>query len=138
MYLTFPFNFFPIHGEFLDLETIISFVYVYSSLGSKIVKSGEDGVKVKIPADQIKEGRQLTFTLNVAGSYKKYTGYYYYHSSKYQKMLFQDPLETMVPLNDSFQMTVKHPNEKYDINIKFFLEVFSSHWNTVTNNCNFF
>ena len=39
VYLTFPFNSFPIKGLFLDLDTIISFVYVYVSFGSKIVIS---------------------------------------------------------------------------------------------------
>ena len=39
MYLTFPFNSLPIKGLFLDLDTIISFVYVYLSYGSKIVIS---------------------------------------------------------------------------------------------------
>ncbi len=85
--------------------------------GSLVVKAGEDGVKVKIPADKIPEGQQLTFSLNVSGSYTKYTGYYYYHSSKYQKVLFQDPLETNVELKDSVSLNIKNYKDEYDINI---------------------
>ena len=86
-------------------------------VGSLVVKDGEDGVRVKIPTSQIPEGKQLTFELNVEGSYTKYTGYYYYHSNKYQKMLFQHPLETVVVLKDSLKMNIKHYKENYEINI---------------------
>lgn len=85
--------------------------------GSLVVKSGDDGVKVKIPADRIPEGKQLTFTLNVESSYDKLEGYYYYHTSKYQKVLFQDMLETSVPVKATKSMTIKHYKEEYDINI---------------------
>lgn len=85
--------------------------------GSLVVKSGENGVKVKIPADKIPEGKQLTFSLNVEGGYTQYTGYYYYHSNKYQKVLFQDPLETRVELKDSVSLNIKNYKDEYDINI---------------------
>lgn len=85
--------------------------------GSLVVKSGDDGVKVKIPADRIPAGKQLTFTLNVEGAYNKLSGYYYYNSPKYQKVLFQDMLETEVQVKDTKKMTVKHYKDNYDINI---------------------
>lgn len=85
--------------------------------GSLVVKSGEDGVKVKIPADKIPEGKQLTFALNVEGSYNKLAGYYYFHSDKYQKVLFQDMEEKSISVKDSKSMTVKHAKDTYDINI---------------------
>lgn len=85
--------------------------------GSKVVKAGEDGVKVKIPAEKIPEGKQLTFSLNIEGAYTEYTGYYYYHSNKYQKVLFQDPLETKVALKDSVSLNIKHYKDEYDVNI---------------------
>lgn len=85
--------------------------------GSKVVKAGEDGVKVKIPADAIPKGKQLTFDLNVEGAYTQYTGYYYYHSNKYQKVLFQDPLETKIALKDSVTLNIKNYKDEYDINI---------------------
>ncbi len=85
--------------------------------GSLVVKSGEDGVKVKIPADRIPAGKQLTFTLNVEGNYEKLEGYYYFHSNKYQRVLFQDMLETSVPVKDTKSMTIKHFKDNYDINI---------------------
>ena len=85
--------------------------------GSLVVKAGEDGVKVKIPTDKIPEGKQLTFSLNVEGSYTQYTGYYYYHSSKYQKVLFQDPLETKIKLQDSVSLNIKNYKDEHNINI---------------------
>lgn len=39
VYTTCPFSFFPINGVFFDFDTILSFVYVYSILGSNIVRS---------------------------------------------------------------------------------------------------
>lgn len=85
-------------------------------VGSKVVKSG-NGVKVKIPVDAIKEGNQLRFSLNVTGTYIKQEAYYYYHSSKYQKVLLSDPLERIIDISDSVNMIIrKYPdNHKVDI-----------------------
>lgn len=85
--------------------------------GSLVVKSGDDGVKVKIPADRIPEGKQLTFSLNVEGSYTKMVGYYYFNSPKYQKVLFQDMEEQTISVKDSKSMTIKHYKEEYDIKV---------------------
>lgn len=85
--------------------------------GSLIVKSGEDGVKVKVPADRIPAGKQLTFTLNVEGAYTKLAGYYYFHSEKYQRVLFQDMVEKSIPVKASKKMTIKHYKDSYDVSI---------------------
>ena len=55
--------------------------------------------------------------MNVSGEYTKYTGYYYFHSSKYQKVLFEEPLEETVSLKDSIQMTVYNWKDKFEVNI---------------------
>ena len=39
MYITFPFNFLPMNGVFLDFDTMLSFSYTYSILGLNIVIS---------------------------------------------------------------------------------------------------
>ncbi|MCH5167182.1 MAG: hypothetical protein J1F35_04740 [Erysipelotrichales bacterium] len=100
-----------------NLSGNIKYSLTSTPAGSKVVKDGEDGVRVKIPTSKIPEGKQLTFTLNVEGSYIKYTGYYYYHSNKYQKMLFQEPLEAKEVLKDSITMNIKHYKENHEINI---------------------
>lgn len=99
-----------------NLSTKVKYSLTNTPAGSLVVKS-TNGVKVKIPAEKIPEGKQLTFSLDVQGSYTKYTGYYYYYNSNYQKVLFQDPLETKVTLKDSLSMTIKHYKENFEINI---------------------
>lgn len=99
-----------------NLSGTVKYSLTNTPAGSLVIKDG-DGVRVKIPTSKIPEGKQLTFSLNVEGSYTKYTGYYYFHDSKYQKLLFQDPLETEVVLYDSLSMYIKHYKENFDINI---------------------
>lgn len=99
-----------------NLDGNIKYSLTNAPAGSLVIKSA-NGVKVKIPSDKIPEGKQLTFSLNVEGEYTKYTGYYYYYTSKYQKVLFQDPLETKVKVNDYISMTVKNGKEVYKVNI---------------------
>lgn len=99
-----------------NLDGKIKYSLSDAPAGSLIVKS-ENGVKVKIPADKIPEGKQLTFKLNVESNYNKKVGYYYFKDAKYQKVLFQDALDTNVKVSDYIQMTVKHPKEKYEVKI---------------------
>lgn len=91
-----------------NLSGSVKYSLTNTPAGSLVVKDGEDAVKVKIPAAKIPEGKQLTFDLNVSGSYKNYIGYYYYNSSKYQKLIFQNPLEEKVAVSDKLTMTIKH------------------------------
>lgn len=84
--------------------------------GSLVVKS-TNGVKVKVPVEKVTPGKQITLSLNIQGTHVKYTGYYYYHSSKYQKVLFEHPLETSQILRDSVSMTVTRKEEKFEVNI---------------------
>ena len=84
--------------------------------GSLVVKSG-NGVKVKIPVAKIDEGNQLKFSLNVSGTYNKQEAYYYYHSSKYQKILFQDALDRTVSVQDSVNMIVRNYPDTHEIEI---------------------
>lgn len=85
-------------------------------IGSKIVKSA-NGVKVKVPVNQVPEGRQITITLDVKGNYNKDTGYYYFFNSNYQKVLFQDALTTSVQTNDTVKMIVSKKKETYEVKI---------------------
>ncbi len=100
-----------------NLSGKIRYSLTNTPAGSQVVKSGENGVKVKIPADKIPEGKQLTFNLNVESEYTTYTGYYYFHSNKYQRVLFQEPLENKVAVSDTLSMVVKHYKENHDVNI---------------------
>ena len=84
--------------------------------GSLVVKSG-NGVKVKIPVEKIDEGNQLKFALNVSGTYAKQEAYYYYHSSKYQKILFQDTLDRTITIQDSVNMIVRNYPDDYQVQI---------------------
>lgn len=99
-----------------NLDGNVKYSLSNAPVGSKVVKS-DNGVKVKIPVDQIPEGKKLTVTLNVEGSYTKYTGYYYFHSSKYQKVLFQEPLEEKVVLKDSISMTAYNYEDEFEVEI---------------------
>ncbi|MDE5630970.1 MAG: hypothetical protein K2I70_05150 [Bacilli bacterium] len=86
--------------------------------GAMIVRgSKNDTVRVKVPVAKIDQGKQITLSMNVEGEYSKYTGYYYFHSSKYQKLLFQDALETKKVLKDSIEMTVGHLVDNFEVNI---------------------
>lgn len=98
-----------------NLTGSVKYSLTNTPAGSLVVKS-TNGVKVKIPASKITTGKQLTFSLNVESSYTKYTGYYYYFNSSYQKVLFQNPLETSVTVKDSITMVVKN-EDKYEISI---------------------
>lgn len=95
----------------------LSYSLTNTPAGSKIVKSGENGIKVKIPADTIPEGQQLTFTVDVKGNYNTYEGYYYYNSPKYQKVLFQDSIVINNEVSDSVKMILRHYPTSYDVNI---------------------
>lgn len=84
--------------------------------GSLVVKSG-NGVKVKVPVDKIDEGKQLKLSLNVTGTYNKQEAYYYYHSSKYQKILFQDALDRTITIQDSVNMIIRNYPDDYEVQI---------------------
>lgn len=101
-----------------NLKGNIKYSLSKAPAGAMIVRgSKEDTVRVKIPVAKISEGKQITLSMNVEGSYTKYTGYYYYHSSKYQRLLFQDALETNVVLKDSIEMTVGHLKDNFEVSI---------------------
>ncbi len=85
--------------------------------GSLIVKSGDDGIKVKIPVAKIDEGKQVTFQVNISGSYIKSTGYYYHYNNNYQNVLFQDPITENVNVSDSVSLTVAHRPDTYPVKI---------------------
>ena len=51
-----------------NLDGNVKYSLSNAPVGSKVIKS-DNGVKVKIPVDQIPEGKKLTVTLNVEGSY---------------------------------------------------------------------
>lgn len=99
-----------------NLKGNVKYSLTNAPKGTQIVKS-ENGVIVKVPVAKIDEGKKVTITMNVSGEYTKYTGYYYYHSSKYQRILFQDPLEENVSLKDSVSMTVYHFEDDFEVNI---------------------
>lgn len=99
-----------------NLNSKVKYSLTNAPQGSQIVKS-ENGVKVKVPVDKVDEGKKIDIKMNVQGSYTKYTGYYYYHSSKYQNILFQDPLEENAMLYDSITMTVSKKRENFEVNI---------------------
>lgn len=99
-----------------NLKGNVKYSLTNAPKGSQIVKS-ENGVKVRVPVAKIDEGKEVTITMNVSGEYTKYTGYYYFHSSKYQKVLFEEPLEETVQLKDSIEMTVYNWKDKFEVNI---------------------
>ncbi len=101
-----------------NLKGNIKYSLSKAPAGAMIVRgSKEDTVRVKVPVAKISQGKQITLSMNVEGEYTKYTGYYYYHSSKYQKVLFQDALATKVVLKDSIEMTVGHLIDNFEVNI---------------------
>lgn len=83
--------------------------------GSKVVKS-TNGVKVKIPADFLQPGEKIDVKLTIEGTYKKYTAYYYFYNTKYQRVLFQDPVYTEEKDTESISMTA-YNSTKYNVNI---------------------
>ena len=82
--------------------------------GSLVVKS-TNGVKVKIPVSAVPAGQKLTFKLNVKADSDKETAYYYFHSSKYQKLLYSETEVTTDKVNDSLEMVIANVN--YTVNI---------------------
>lgn len=101
-----------------NLDGSIKYTLSQAPAGAMIVQgSTSDTVRVKIPVAKISEGKQITLSMNVEGSYTKYTAYYYYHSSKYQKLLFQDALKSTVVLKDSIEMTVGHLVDSFEVSI---------------------
>lgn len=99
-----------------NLDSKVKYTLTDAPVGSLVVKS-DNGVKVKVPVENVTPGEKITLSLNVEGTYAKYTGYYYFHSSKYQKVLFQDPVVTNVVLKDSISMTVSRKQDKFEVNI---------------------
>lgn len=101
-----------------NLKGNVKYTLSKAPAGAMIVRgSKEDTVVVKVPVAKIDQGKQITLSMNVEGNYTKYTGYYYFHSSKYQRVLFQDALETNVVLKDSIEMTVGHLVDNFEVNI---------------------
>ena len=82
--------------------------------GSQVVKS-TNGVKVKIPVSAIAAGNKLTFSLNVTANATKETAYYYFYSSKYQKLLYGETETSTSQVKDSISMTIANVN--YTVNI---------------------
>ena len=100
-----------------NLSGNISYSLSNAPVGTKIVKGATaNTVQVKVPVSAIPAGKKLTVTLKVAGKAVNQKAYYYYNSSKYQDMLFQDTLDTTVDLSDSFDLTVI-PKTDFDVNI---------------------
>ena len=98
-----------------NLSGSITYGLSNAPVGTKIVKgSAANTIVVKVPVDKIPEGSKLTLTLKVSGNYNKQTAYYYYNSSKYQKLLFQDPKDQSVALSDAYDMTII-PEKKYEV-----------------------
>lgn len=101
-----------------NLKGNIKYSLSKAPAGAMIVRGSKaDTVRVKVPVAKIDQGKQITLSMNVEGEYSKYTGYYYFHSSKYQKLLFQDAIETKTVLKDSIEMTVGHLVDNFEVNI---------------------
>lgn len=117
-----PVTFTVVDGYYVSSEIIVinkgvnklKYSLENAPAGTKVVKS-ENGVKVKVPVEKVTPGKQINIKLNIDGSYIKYSGYYYFHSAAYQKVLFQDPLEAEEVVKDSLPMTVS--NIKHPVNI---------------------
>ncbi len=99
-----------------NLDSKIKYSLSKAPAGAQVVKS-ENGVIVRVPVSKISVGKQITLNLHVESSYTKYRGYYYFHSSKYQRLLFQEPIEEVVTLKDEIPMTIQNRAEKYEVNI---------------------
>ena len=82
--------------------------------GSQVVKS-TNGVKVKVPVSAIAAGQKLTFKLNVKADSTKETAYYYFHSAKYQKLLYSETETSTINHSDELEMVIAHVN--YTVNI---------------------
>ncbi|MBQ7239874.1 MAG: LPXTG cell wall anchor domain-containing protein [Bacilli bacterium] len=82
--------------------------------GSQVVKS-TNGVKVKVPVSAIAAGQKLTFKLNVKADSTKETAYYYFHSAKYQKLLYSETETSTINHNDELEMVIANVN--YTVNI---------------------
>ena len=85
--------------------------------GSKIVKGSKGGVIIKIPTAAIPEGKKLTFTMTVKGSYNNENPIYYYHSSKYQRLLFGKTVVEPVNAEDSITLSISNVEQKYNVKI---------------------
>ena len=85
--------------------------------GSKIVKGANGGVVIKIPTAAIPEGKKLTFTMEVKGSYTDENPIYYYHSSKYQRLLFGKTIVQNVELKDTITLSISNITQKYNVKI---------------------
>ena len=82
--------------------------------GSQVVKS-TNGVKVKVPVSAIAAGQKLTFKLNVKADSTKETAYYYFHSAKYQKLLYSETETSTINHSDELEMVIANVN--YTVNI---------------------
>lgn len=85
-------------------------------IGSKVVKS-TNGVKVKVPYDQVPEGKQIRIQFHVSGNGEKHTAYYYANSSKYQNILFQDTIDTRAVLEDKLEIIAGKKKESYEVKV---------------------
>lgn len=85
--------------------------------GSQIVKGANGGVVIKIPAAAIPEGKKLTFTMNVKGNYVEEKAIYYYHSEKYQKLLFGKTIVDTTELKDSIKLSISNVPTPYNVPI---------------------
>jgi LPXTG-motif cell wall-anchored protein len=85
--------------------------------GSKIVKGANGGVVIKIPTAAIPEGKKLTFTMEVKGSYTDENPIYYYHSSKYQRLLFGKTIVQNVELKDTITLSISNVTQRYNVKI---------------------
>ena len=85
--------------------------------GSQIVKGKNGGVVIKIPTAAIPEGKKLTFTMKVNGKYYDEDAIYYYHSAKYQKMLFGKTVVRENALEDSITLSISNVKQPYNVKI---------------------
>ncbi len=99
-----------------NLSTI-SYKLNNATLGSLIVTGSTAGtIKVKVPVDTIPEGKKITMTLLITGSYYLQSAHYYYHNGAYQRILYDTVKSQQVDLSDSYDMTLI-PQKKHSVTI---------------------
>lgn len=98
------------------IDKKLSYSLSNAPIGSQVVESN-NGVIVKVPYDQISEGKQVSVKLHVSGKGYKRTAYYYANSSKYQNVLFQDTIDTVANLSDTLTMVAGRKKESYEVRI---------------------
>lgn len=86
-------------------------------VGSQIVKKDNGNLVVRVPKNKITEGKEIVVTLKVVGNYNQYTGYYYYNSSRYQRLLFQDNVVTPKEAKDEIKMVVANIPNNHKVKI---------------------